>query len=183
MDRGMMRAGFAVAMGLVLTAGAALAVGSDDTAPPTPTPTTTECPEGQVWDDETKACLEADASNLTDEDRARAVRELAYTGRYSAATIVLDAMPQQSDTVLTYRGFIARQQGDWWSALDNYNRAIEVNPDNILARSYLGQGLAMRGEIAMAKRQLEEIRRRGGTGSWAEAALIEALTTGTSSNY
>ena len=178
-----MRAISAATLALVMLAGAAHAVGSDDTEPPSPTPTSTECPDGQVWDEEAKACLEADAGNLTDEDRYRAVRELAYAGRFDAAGIVLDAMPPQSDAVLTYRGFIARQQGDWLAALDSYTRALEVNPDNILARSYLGQGLALRGETAAAERQLAEIRKRGGAGSWAEAALVSALTTGKSYNY
>lgn len=173
----------AVSVVVMMSAGAAFAVGSDDTEPPAPTPTSTDCPEGQVWDEETKACLEADAKGLTDEDRYRALRELAYAGRYDAARIVLEAMPPESDAVWTYRGFIARQEGHWLEALANYRHALGLNPDNILARSYLGQGLALRGETAAAERQLAEIRARGGSGTWAEAALVEALTTGKSYNY
>lgn len=172
-----------VVMGLGLTAGVALAAGSDDTAPPAPTPTATDCPDGKVWDEDAKACLDADAAGLTDEERYRAVRELAYAGRYGSAGIVLNAMPPQSDAVLTYRGFILRQEGHWLAALESYNLALDVNPDNILARSYLGQGLALRGETAAAERQLAEIRVRGGAGSWAETALVETLMTGQSSGY
>jgi len=166
-----------------LVAGAALSASSDDTEPPVPTPTSTVCPDGQVWDDEAKACLKAEAANLTNEDRYLAVRELAYSGRYLSARIVLDTMPQQSDDVLTYRGFIARKEGDWLGALTSYKRALEINPANILARSYLGQGLALRGETEAAERQLAEIRKHGGSGTWAEASLVEALRTGATYNY
>ena len=169
--------------GLALSAQVAFAAGSEDAEPPAPTPTTTVCPDGEVWVEDAKACVKAESEALNDDQRYRAVRELAYAGRYVSARLVLDRMPAASDAALTYRGFIARQQGDWPQALVFYRQAIGINPDNILARSYLGQGHVQRREIASAQEQLVEIRARNGSGTWAEAALVQALETGESFGY
>ena len=65
----------------------------------------------------------------------------------------------------------------------HYARALEQDADNLLARSYMGQGLLEQGDFAGAKRQLDEIRTRGGAGSWAEASLAAAIRTGVTYNY
>lgn len=162
----------------------ALAVGSDDTAPPTPTETTATCAEGQLYDAEAKKCKNPADASLDDDTRFGAVRELAYAGRYAEALAALDAMQEgESDRVLTYRGFITRKSGDMAGGMVYYARALTVNPDNILARSYMGQALVEQGDIAGAARQLDEIRSRNGTGTWAEAALSHAVGTGQTLNY
>ncbi|MCY4334529.1 MAG: hypothetical protein OXC60_07615, partial [Litoreibacter sp.] len=61
--------------------------------------------------------------------------------------------------------------------------ALEADADNLLARSYLGQGLVVVGDRAGAKLQLTEIRARGGRNTWAEFALKSAIATGVGSNY
>lgn len=165
------------------SASLAFAAGSDDPIPPTPSPTSTECPRGQVWDEGRRICVGARSSALDDDLRYNAVRELAYAGKLDHASDVLDAMQAGDDRVLTYRGFIARQQGDWAQALAYYQDALRANPDNILARSYMGQGYVLQGEIPAAQVQLQEIRDRGGRGSWAEASLLRALRTGQTSAY
>lgn len=163
---------------------AAFAAGSDDTAPPTPTETTTTCAEGQIYDAEAKKCKNPEDASLNDDIRFGAVRELAYAGRYSDALAALDAMTEgESDRTLTYRGFITRKAGDMAGGMAFYARALAVNPDNILARSYMGQALVEQGDIAAAARQLDEIRSRNGTGTWAEAALSHAVGTGQTLNY
>lgn len=165
------------------TAQAAGAAGSDSSEPPTPTQTTTVCADGEIWDDEKKACVAADSSGLNDDQRYRGVRELAYQGRYRSALIVAEAMDPASDRALTYKGFIARKTGDWDRALGHYQAALAINPDNILTRSYLGQGYAARGEYPAANLQLAEIRARNGSGTWAEAALVLALSGSEESDY
>lgn len=160
------------------------AAGSDDTAPPTPTETTTKCPEGQIYDADAEKCKNPQDASLGDDTRFGAVRELAYAGRYSDALATLDAMQEgDTDRVLTYRGFITRKSGDMAGGMAFYARALEVNPDNILVRSYMGQALVEQGDIAGAARQLDEIRSRNGTGTWAEAALAHAVGTGQTLNY
>lgn len=162
----------------------AFAAGSDDTAPPATTGTTTTCAQGQIFDPEAKTCKNPQDASLGDDTRFNAVRELAYAGRYSDALAALDAMQEgDSDRVLTYRGFITRKSGDMAGGMAFYARALAVNPDNNLARSYMGQALVEQGDIAAAARQLDEIRNRNGTGTWAEIALSHAVGTGQTLNY
>ena len=143
---------------------AAFAAGSDDTTPPAPTETTAKCTNGQIYDAEAKNCKNPQDASLGDDARFGAVRELAYAGRYDAAIGALKAMREgETDRVLTYLGFITRKSGNMAGGMAYYARALEINPNNILARSYLGQALVEQGDIAAASRQLEEIRRRNGS--------------------
>jgi Tfp pilus assembly protein PilF len=64
-----------------------------------------------------------------------------------------------------------------------YQAALAADPDNFLARSYMGQGHAEAGEIVLAQAQLSEIRARGGRGTWAEWSLRQAIQTGSGYNY
>lgn len=161
---------------LPLAAGAA---GSDDSEPPKPTATTTECPQGQIWDDKTKACANPQSGQLDDDTRFRAVRELAWAGRPDDALAVLATMTEgATDRVLTYRGFALRKSGDLEGGLAAYEAALRQNPDNILARSYFGQMLVEMDEMQLASLQLDEIRARGGAGTWAERSLATAIATG-----
>jgi len=162
---------------------AAQAVGSDSTTPPAPTPTA-ECPAGQVWNPGPRRCEMGEASRHGDAMLYEAVRELAHVGRYESAALVLAQMSNpKDDRVLTYRGFLARMQGDTAGADHWYRAAIRANPDNLLVRSYLGQGLVAAGNRYGAQAQLFEIRARGGHGTWAEVALARALRTGVLSSY
>lgn len=180
----------------------AFAAGESD-APPKKTETTQNCfkaqqwdpeikkfvrfskPVNGVWDASIKKCVRPDkTSHLDDDTLYDAVRELAYAGRYDAAITVLDQMPDQaSDRVMTYRGFTARKLGKLELANVYYQQAIDTNPDNILARSYMGQGKVASGDLVAATEQLREIRNRGGAGTWAEASLRNAIETGTTYNY
>ncbi len=162
----------------------AFAAGSDDTAPPVKTETTTTCEEGFVWNEETKTCVAPDDARLDDDTRFKAVRELAYADRPEDALRVLASMTEgKTDRVLTYLGFANRKAGRLEEGMAYYDIALTQNPDNILARSYLGQALVGMGETDLARAQLDEIRARGGEGSWAMASLEKALATGQTLNY
>lgn len=152
------------------------AAGSDDDTPPKPTRTTTECSDGQIYDESTKSCVESEEQSFNDDDRYDAVRELAYAGAYSRAEkIMANAERPDDPRFLNYRGFIARQQGNLPQALDFYMEALAADPDYLLARSYMGQGLAASGDLAGAKEQLTEIAARGGRNTWAYVSLKLAL--------
>ena len=136
-----------------LTVPLAFAAGDDETSPPAPTPTL-RCHEGQIHDKRTGKCVPAKSSSLGDRERFQAVRELAYAERYAAATLVLDAITDQlDDRVLTYRGFLLRKTGRLVQALGYYRSAVEKNPNNLLVRSYMGQGFIESGDLAAAKQQ------------------------------
>jgi tetratricopeptide (TPR) repeat protein len=168
---------------LTLLTPLALAVGDDSTTPPEPTPTS-RCPEGQVYDRKSGKCVPLKSSALTDDDRYQAVRELAYLEKYAAAAKVLDAMSdQRDDRVLTYRGFLMRKTGQMDQAIQYYQAAIDKNPNNLLVRSYLGQGLVESGDMTGARRQHEEILAKGGKGTWAEVSLRNALASGRTYRY
>ncbi|WP_420332581.1 tetratricopeptide repeat protein [Roseibium sp.] len=155
-----------------------------DKKPPEPTPTSKKCADGEAWDDRSKKCVKLDAAVFDDLERLQAARELAYAGRFGSAVKALDAMADQNDTrVLTYRGFLARKSGDWNAALIYYDRALSADPSNLSARSYLGMGLAERGDIEAARNQLAEIRLRGGRETWAERALLMTLRSGGAAFY
>lgn len=161
----------------------AFAAGSDSDTPPTPTETTTACTEGLIWDLATQTCMTPAASTNDDNAMMDAVRELAYAGRFGDARNVLDGLDGSDSRVLTYYGFTARKMGDINAGMGYYNAALDVDPDNLLARSYMGQGLAERGDMAGAQEQLSEIRARGGRQTWPEVSLRLAIESGTGPSY
>jgi Flp pilus assembly protein TadD len=163
---------------------AAFAAGSTDDSPPEPTQTSKSCKNGQVWDKTTKSCADAKESRLDDDTRYGAVRELAYAGRYDDALYVLSAMSDQSESrVLTYYGFTHRKAGRTDLGMQYYQAALKADPDNLLARSYMGQGLVASGKIEEARVQLAEIEARGGASTWPETSLRRAIQTGRTYSY
>lgn len=157
---------------------------SDDNAPPKPTKTTKSCKGVKVWDPAKQRCVRPKGASLDSDILYGAARELAYAGRYHDAQGVLGAMADQSDDrVLTYWGFTHRKLGNLELANLFYDRAIAQNPDNVLARSYMGQGFVEEGRMEDAIAQWREIKARSGTGGWAEASLREAIRTGLTYNY
>ena len=180
-----------------------LAAGSEGNNPPAKTETTKDCfkerqwdpeikkwvrysePVNGVWDANIRKCVRPDKASYLDSNTLYdAAREMAYAGRYQDANTVLDQMPDQnSDRVLTYRGFTARMLGDLELASIYYEQAIVSNPDNILARSYMGQGKVADGDKVAAIMQLREIQVRGGAGTWAETSLQDAIETGRTYSY
>lgn len=153
--------------------------GSDSTA----APATPKCKKAEVYDKKTKKCVAAEESSLQDDDRYDTVRRLAHAGRYDDAQVVLASMAQQDDRTLTYLGFTYRKQGDLDKGMAYYTAALKKNPTNILARSYMGQGLVESGDIKGAIAQLRAIRDHGGAGTWAEASLRKAIATGKTYTY
>lgn len=167
----------ALAAGLALASGgAAFAVGSDTSAPPEPTETTTKCEKGEVFDPDSKKCTKPTSKIFTDDQLYDAVREIAYAGQYDWALEVIAAAANPNDPrMLNYKGFIHRKLGHFDLAMDYYKAAIKLDPDYILARSYMGQGLAAEGKMSAAREQLFEIEQRGGRDNWAYAALEQSI--------
>lgn len=151
----------------------------------TPTkPVSKDCKNGKVFSESKGRCVKQQDSSLTDEDYFKALRSLAYAGENAAAQDLLALLDnQQSDLALTYWGFTHRRMGNVETGMDYYGKALAQNPDNLLARSYMGQALVEAGRLDLARVQLKEIRDRGGDGSWPEVSLAQAIQTGTTFNY
>ncbi|MEP1328003.1 hypothetical protein [Pseudophaeobacter sp.] len=164
--------------------GLAYAAGDNGWNPPKPTETTKTCKGKRVWDPEKKRCVRPKQSSLNQDELMGAVRELAYAGRNSDAQAVLATLTdQEDDRVLTYWGFTHRKLGHGALAATYYDKAIAQNPDNLLARSYMGQGFVEEGQFGLALAQWKEIRARGGANSWPETSLRQALETGVTTSY
>ena len=163
---------------------AVFAAGSEDSSPPTPTKSTTECPEGQVYDQAAETCIAIKGASLEDDTLFEAAREFAYAERYDDALDALGAMKEDgTDRILTYKGFIHRKLGDMDEGMTFYKAALEKNPDNILTRSYMGQAFVELGKTGQAKLQLAYIRNSGGAGTWAEESLMKAIESGKGYSY
>ncbi|KNG95381.1 tetratricopeptide repeat protein [Pseudaestuariivita atlantica] len=166
----------------LMAPGLALAAGGGSA--PSTTSTTKVCTDGKIYDTTTSKCVDAQESSLSDDALYEAAREFAYVGQYGAARNALDAMKAQDDgRVQTYLGFTARKMGDMDRAMLHYAAALAQDPDNILARSYLGQGLVESGDLIGARAQLSEIRARGGRNTWAEFSLAQAIRSGVGYSY
>ncbi len=162
---------------------ASFAAGADDPLPPKTTQTTTQCSGDEIYDEKTKTCIPAQDSRFDDDIRYQAVRELAYAGAYLRARDVLETLDPDQSRAPTYRGFLSRKLGHPEDALAHYFAALELDPDNILARSYLGEAYLEMGDRQAAERQLSQIRTRGGADSWAEHRLLAALSGGALPGY
>jgi len=174
---------FALAIAATAIAVPAFAV-SENPTPPKPTATTTNCKDGQIFDEKTKTCLDAEKQSFNDDERYRAVRELAYAGDYDRALRIISSADNLKDPrFLNYRGFINRKTGNMSAAMAYYHAALRIDPDYILARSYMGMGLASMGHKGAAQAQLEEIARRGGADTWAYEALNATLNGKTGATY
>ncbi len=171
---------FLLAAALICPTGLFAAGGGDETAPPKPTK---GCTSGEIYDDKTGTCKNAFNDHLDADEVYQGVRQLAYAGRYHDAQMLLAALPENDDRRLTYMGFTHRKLGNAGLADVFYSRAIARNPGNILARSYMGQGMVEAGDVAGAMGQLRAIRAQGGTGTWAETSLRNAIATGTTYSY
>jgi Tfp pilus assembly protein PilF len=160
------------------------AIAKDDDEPPEKTETSEKCKDAEVWDKEKKECVEAEKSAMTDDQLYDAVRELAYDGQYERSLKVVAAMSDQNDDrVWTYKGFNTRKMGDMNQGMAYYQKALEVNPNNILVRSYMGQALVEQGKIKDARIQLAAIKDAGGEGTWSEQSLQKAIKSGRTYGY
>ncbi len=162
----------------------AFAAGSSSDTAPTPTETTTKCEKGFAWDKKKQKCLAIVEGRLDNDTLFNAARELAYFGRPDDALVALAAMTEgDTDRVLTYKGFANRKADRIEEGFAFYRAALKQNPDNILVRSYMGQGYVEMGELTLASAQLDEIVARGGKGTWAERSLRKAIATGTTYSF
>jgi predicted Zn-dependent protease len=90
--------------------------------------------------------------------------------------------PETSE-VLTLTAFAHGRAGEIDTALPIYVAALAADPDNLLARAYMGLALIAADRPDDAALQLQEIRARGGEGSWPDRALSQGLEAGEPIGY
>ena len=142
-----------------------------------PTITENYCKKrGMVFDKEKKKCVEASRGMFDDDTLFINARNFAYDGKFDYAIQLLQLAENQDDPrILNFLGFSHRKKGQSAIAMEYYERALDIDPNYVLARSYMGQGMVADGNIAGAKEQLEEIRDRGHSGSRAYTMLEDAI--------
>ncbi len=113
----------------------------------------------QVW-----KCVKRTAGLLSDDELYEQGRLLAKEGEYEWALDVFSTIKNQDDPrVLNYIGYSNRKAGRLETGFSYYRKALDINPDFVLAREYYGEGLVAAGRVDLARVQLDEIAKRCGT--------------------
>jgi tetratricopeptide (TPR) repeat protein len=165
--------------------------GSAATTPPAASgkmtsPMQLKCKKGEVVKTMKKAgakdkkmCVKVTAGIIPDSELYDQGRLLAKQGQYEWALTALNAVQDQTDPhVLNYMGYSNRKAGRLDIAITYYNKALEIDPNFVLAREYLGEGYVAAGKLDLAKEQLAEIKARAGVGS-EEYIDLNAAINGT----
>jgi Flp pilus assembly protein TadD len=172
-----MKLHLALATIVALTFGASMIapVSAMDSGGSSPSPKK-HCKQGEVL--KNGKCVKPGNGVLPDEDLYQQGRTLALAGEYDWALTVLDAVSNKNDPrVLTYIGYSHRKAGRFDEAFGYYNKAIAIDPNNVLAREYLGEGYMAAGKVDLAKTQLKEIASRCGTTCEEYQELAEHIET------
>jgi tetratricopeptide (TPR) repeat protein len=118
------------------------------------------------------------AGLLSDEDLYQQGRALAKEGEYEWALDVLALIAKQDDPkVLNYIGYSHRKAGRLETGISFYGRALQLDPDYVLAREYLGEGYVAAGRVDLARLELGEIEKRCGTTCEEYKDLSAAIAT------
>jgi tetratricopeptide (TPR) repeat protein len=140
-----------------------------------------KCPSGKAWSEQKKKCETLKSGALSDEDLARAGRQLARDGHYQEAIRVLETVKNDDDpVVLTYLGYSHRKLGEIDLGISLYKKALDIDPENVDTREYLGEGYVSKGELDLAWLELSEIEKRCGTTCEEYQALEKVLRSGRS---
>jgi tetratricopeptide (TPR) repeat protein len=157
----------------------ALAAGDNSASPAKPKLT---CKQGEVVKKIKKdgkmvnACVKVSSGILPDEELYEQGRDMAKAGQYESALEILAVIQNQNDPrVLNYIGYSNRKAGRLELGITYYRKALEIDPNFVLAREYLGEGYVAMGRIDLAKAELEEIFKRCGTGCEEYQDLNEAI--------
>ena len=138
-----------------------------------------KCPSGTAWSKQERKCVAQKSGLLSDEDLARAGRQLALDGHYQDAIKVLELAANENDpAVLTYLGYSHRKLGNIDLGISLYKKALAIDPENVDTREYLGEGYVSKGELDLAWLELVEIEKRCGTTCVEYQAVETALRSG-----
>lgn len=137
-------------------------------------PTNPVCDSFAKASPEWRACVARTAA--TDGELFYAGYWLARNGHYEEALTYLNKAEPRTTRVLTYIGFATRKLGNVEKALGYYAEALAMNPDNTVARAYLGEAHLQRGDLPKAETELKEIAVRCGTSCVEYGELATHIT-------
>lgn len=133
-----------------------------------------QCNDGWVYDKQKRVCVRENAAN--DDDLYSQGRALAAAGEYTRALRLLEAIDDKNDAmVLTMIGYSNRKMGNIDVGIDFYHQALEIEPDNVLTREYLGEGYVSMGRFDLAQAELDRIGTICGTDCDAYQDLAAAI--------
>jgi tetratricopeptide (TPR) repeat protein len=167
----------AIALTAVIATSSAVSVAhaaGSDTSSSTPT-----CKKGYVYSSSKKKCVKQTSEIVPDRSLKAQGWALARAGQYEAAIELFRLVADKSDPeALNGLGFSHRKLGKVEQGIGYYARALEINPDYVLAREYLGEGYVKMGRMDLAREQLAEIGNRCGTACEEYLLLAQAIDTG-----
>ncbi len=163
-----------IALGACLTLGAlsapVFAIGDDSSDTPT-------CKKGEIYDQKSKKCVKQQGANITDQNRADYAYALAKKDhRYEEALAVLDTMQDPNTAeALNYRGYATRKLGRTDEGISYYLKSVQLDPKYAKVREYLGEAYVIKGQLDLAKDQLQTIQSLCGTGCEEYQDLHDAI--------
>ena len=108
-------------------------------------------------------CVGTASAAMADDELFYAGYWLAKNGQYEQALGYLNRAQKKDERVLTYIGYATRKLGRVDEALPFYAKALEANPNYVVARAYLGEAFLSKGQADKASGELNEIAQRCGT--------------------
>jgi tetratricopeptide (TPR) repeat protein len=123
-------------------------------------------------------CVRQTSGLLNDNELYEQGRVLAKEGEYEWALNVFSAIKNQNDPkVLNYIGYTNRKAGRLETGFAYYKKALDIDPNFVLAREYYGEGLVAAGRVDLAQIQLDEIAKRCGTHCSEYKELAKVMAT------
>lgn len=157
---------------IATTVTAAHAAGSGSSSTPT-------CKSGWVYSASKKKCVKQTSEIVPDKSLKAQGWALARAGQYeNAVDLFLLVADKRDPEVLNGLGYTHRKMGKVEQGIFYYQEALDINPNYILAREYLGEGYVKLGKLELAREQLAEIGTRCGTACEEYLLLAQAIDTG-----
>ncbi|MBZ9785748.1 hypothetical protein K9857_29795 [Pseudomonas sp. REP124] len=122
-------------------------------------PAKPQCPKGQVFDKKAQKCVMQTSKLVPDADRTDYAYQLAKDGRYEEALALLDTLQEPNTAIaLNYRGYATRKLGRTDEGISYYLQSVKLNPRYAKVREYLGEAYVIKGQLALAQEQLQQIK-------------------------
>ncbi|MDQ0396079.1 tetratricopeptide repeat protein [Labrys monachus] len=124
----------------------------------------TTCDKGYVWSVKRKKCVKMKADAMPDDDMANYAWVLTKAKRYDEALEVLDLLHDPATPkALNFRGYATRKLGRTDEGIGYYLKSVQLDPNYVQVREYLGEAYVIKGRRDLAQQQLDTIKKLCGT--------------------